>query len=80
MCVKDLRSRPKFLIVIVIGCESHLDNSFSSQEIFPPQYVVMRKDHCIGGGGVFLALKNHLTFAEMAWVKLRMCIYVCSLY
>ena len=41
---------------IVIGCESHLDNSFSNQEIFPPQYVVMRKDRCIGGGGVFLWL------------------------
>ena len=48
---------------IVIGCESHLDNSFSSQEIFPPQYV-MRKDRCIGGGCVFLALKNHLTFVD----------------
>ena len=64
---------------IVIGCESHLDNSFSSQEIFPPQYVVMRKDRCIGGGGVFLALKDHLTFvdeptfhgnAEMVWVEI----------
>ena len=64
---------------IVIGCESHLDNSFSNQEIFPPQYVVMGKDCCIGGGGVFLALKNHLSFvdepnfhgnAEMVWVKL----------
>ena len=78
---------------IVIGCESHLDNSFSSQEIFPPQYVVIRKDRCIGGGGVFLALKDHLTFvdeptfhgnAEMVWVKLCLNkskpIYVCSLY
>ena len=78
---------------IVTGCESHLDNSFSSQEIFPPQYVVIRKDCCIGGGGVFLALKDHLTFvdeptfhgnAEMVWVKLCLNkskpIYVCSLY
>ena len=24
----------------------------------------MRKDRYIGGGGVFLALKNHLTFVE----------------
>ena len=42
---------------IVFGCESHLDSSFSSSEIFPSQYVVIRKDCCIGGGGVFLALK-----------------------
>ena len=49
---------------IVIGCESHLDDSFSNQEIFPPQYDVIRKDSCISGGGVFLALKNHLTYVE----------------
>jgi len=64
---------------IVVGCESHLDNSFSNFEIFPPQYIVVRKDRCIRGGGVFLALKSHLTFveepsfygnAEMVWVKL----------
>ena len=61
--------------------------------MFPPQYVVIRKDRCIGGGGVFLALKDHLTFvdeptfhgnAEMVWVKLCLNkskpIYVCSLY
>ena len=53
----------------------------------------MRKDRCIGGGGVFLALKNHLTFveepsfhgnAEMVWVKIcrkkSKPIYVCSFY
>ena len=28
---------------IVIGCESHLDNSFSSQEIFPLQYVTQHE-------------------------------------
>ena len=28
---------------IVIGCESHLVNSFLNQEIFLPQYVVMGK-------------------------------------
>jgi len=47
---------------IVFGCESHLDSSFSSSEIFPSQYVVIRKDLCIGGG--FLALKNYLTVVE----------------
>ena len=53
----------------------------------------MRKDRCIGGGGVFLALKNHLTFvdeptfhgnAETVWVKLCLNeskpIYVYSSY
>ena len=78
---------------IVFGCESHLDSSFSNSEIFPSQYVVIRKDRCIGGGGVFLALKNYLTVveepsfngnAEMVWVKLCLNkykpIYVCSIY
>ena len=78
---------------IVFGCESHLDSSFSSSEIFPSQYMFIRKDRCIGGGGVFLALKNHLTVveepsfngnAEMVWVKLCFnkykSIYVCSIY
>ena len=63
---------------IVFGCESHLDGSFLSSEIFPSQYMVIRKDRYIGGG-VFLALKNYLTVAEepsfdgnteMVWVKL----------
>ena len=57
------------------------------------KYVVIRKDRCIGGGGVFLALKNYLTVveepsfngnAEMVWVKLCFnkykSIYVCSIY
>ena len=78
---------------IVFGCESHLDSSFSSSEIFPSHYMVIRKDHCICGGGVFVALKNYSTVveepsfngnAEMVWVKLCFNkykpIYVCSLY
>ena len=43
---------------IVFGCESHLDNSFSSSEIFPSQYMVIRKDRCIGGEGVFFESSN----------------------
>ena len=78
---------------IVFRCQSHLDSSFSSSEIFPSQYVVIRKDRCIGGGDVFLALKNYLTVveepsfngnAEMVWVKLCFNkykpIYGCSIY
>ena len=49
---------------IVIGCELHLDNSFSTQEIFPSQYIVMRKDQRVSSGGVFLALRNNLTFVD----------------
>ena len=41
-------------IDIIIGCESHIDQSFLSTEIFPPNFTVHRKDRSIGGGGVFL--------------------------
>ena len=65
-------------IDIIIGCESHLDNSYSSTEIFPPNFTVFRKDRAYGGGGVFLAFLNDLPIieqpllvneAEMIWCK-----------
>ena len=44
-------------IDIVMGCESHLDTSYFTSEVFPTNYVVYRKDRSIGGGGVFIAIK-----------------------
>ena len=39
---------------IVFGCESWLNVSISSSEIFPPNYTVYRQDRADGYGGVFL--------------------------
>jgi len=78
---------------IVVGCESHLDDTYLTQEIFPSGYGVIRKDRNSSGGGVFLAIRNNLLFleepifhgdTEMVWVKLCLDkskpIYICSFY
>ena len=49
---------------IVIGCESHLDSSIISSELLPSTYNIFRKDRSLGGGGVFIGTKNHLTVVE----------------
>ena len=36
---------------IVVGCESHLDDTYLTQEKFLFGYRVIRKDHNSGGGG-----------------------------
>ena len=46
------------------GCESHLDQSYHTPEIFPHTYNVYRKDHTEGGGGVFICVKKNLITAE----------------
>ena len=64
---------------IILGCESHIDHTFFSPEILPAGYKIIRKDRCLGGGGVFIGYKNYLNVceesslsldAEMVWVKL----------
>ena len=45
---------------VICGCESHLDQSFYTSEIFPDTYNVFRKDHTMGGGRVFLYIKKYL--------------------
>ena len=64
MCLNchSLRSLPKrnqftvllsnYDVDIVLGYESHDDQSFSS-EILPTNYKIIRKDRSIGGGGVY---------------------------
>ena len=49
---------------VIIGCESHLDDSFTSTEVFPPNFTTFRKDRKIGGGGVFLCLCDTLNVSE----------------
>ena len=40
-------------IDIVMGCESHLDDSYFTSEVFPSNFTIYRKDSPAGGGGVF---------------------------
>jgi len=44
---------------IVMGCESHLDDSIKSPELLPANYSI-RKDRNLGGGGVFISIRNNL--------------------
>ena len=80
-------------IDIVFGCESHIDQSFSSSEILLKNYKIIRKDRSLGGGGVFIGFKDYLNIsevpelaaeAEMIWAKLstpkQKPLYLCSLY
>ena len=64
---------------IIIGCESHLDSTYESSEVFPSGYTVLRKDCSLGGGRVFLCFRETLPVieqplffndAEAVWAKL----------
>ena len=44
-----------------MGCETHLDNSYITSEVFLPNFAVYHKDRSIGGRGVFVAIKDNLT-------------------
>ena len=78
---------------IILGCESHLDDSFASPEVFPDNFDIIRKDRSIGGGGVFLVVSNKLSMceeplldadAELVWARLQFSrgpeLYLCSYY
>ena len=50
---------------VVLGCESHLDSSYNSSEIFPVGFTVIRKERVDGrGGGVFILFKHGLPLLE----------------
>jgi len=50
---------------IIIGTESWLAVDINSYEIFPPNYVVYRRDRTGSiGGGVFIAVKNDIQSTE----------------
>ena len=81
---------------IVIGCESWLDNSISSTEVFPPDYKAYRKYRRDGShGGVFTLVSDQLqsdepeelkvdTRCELQWVRVKVVwashLYVGSFY
>ena len=69
-------------IVIVLGCESHIDESYFSSELLPTSYTMLRKDRSLrlGGGGVFRGFRKSLTVSEepklitdceVIWAKLH---------
>jgi len=80
-------------IDIVMGCESHLDDSYFTSEVFPSNFTIYREDRCVGGSGVFVAVSNDLTSledpiinvsAELVWAKLciksMVPVYICAFY
>ena len=68
-----------------------IDQSYSSTEVFPAGYYILRKDHCDGVGGVFICVKLALsavpsldTCAELLRAKINLAnknpIFICSFY
>ena len=51
-------------IDIVLGCESHNEQSFLLSEILPNSYKIIRKDKSLGGGEVFIGIKQSLELYE----------------
>ena len=66
-------------IDILIGTESHLDDSILNSEIFPPGFSVYRNDRNRHGGGVLILVKNtiassqlHLDSSpELVWIRVH---------
>jgi len=55
-------------IDIVLGTESL---TFLSSEILPSIYKLLRKDHCLGGGGIFITFKHHLHILEESSLSMQ---------
>ena len=53
-------------IDILIGNETHLDNSIVSSEIFPPNFAIYRKDRNRNGGGVCIPVKDSIPSMEIS--------------
>src|SRR5260221_4024738 len=78
----------------IICCqETRLDDSIQSSEIFPEEYLVLRKDRNSRGGGVCIAITSNYVAtpcpeldsdSESIWIKLQIvgqkALYVCSYY
>lgn len=66
---------------IICGCESKLDGTIRSEEVFPTdEYDIHRKDKKKGEGGVFIAIHSSLivtpevdlnTNSQLIWVKIQ---------
>ena len=71
-------------IDIVLGCESHIDESYFSSEyklLLPPSYTILRKDRSLGGAWwSIIGFRKSLTVSEesklitdyeVIWAKLH---------
>ena len=78
---------------IVLCQETKIDSSVSNNELFPSSFTIFRKDRTLHGGGVCIAVKNHLQAVqcheldcelEAIWIQLQtsdhQLIYLCSIY
>ena len=79
---------------IVIATETWLDPTITNNQVFPPNYIVWRKDRGYSkGGGVLIAVKNTYlssdvpelqTTCEIIWIKINIVgcktLYICSFY
>lgn len=67
---------------VIIGTETWLDGSIASSEILPSHYKVFRRDRRRDGGGVLIAVADHLIChevpelavpdCELIWVKIKL--------
>ena len=78
---------------ILMFQETKLDSTVFSHELFPDSYTVFRKDRDLRGGGVCIALKQHIhaihrtdldTDIEATWVQVQTTghapLFLCSFY
>jgi hypothetical protein len=65
---------------VILGCESKIDQTFATYEVFPENYTVYRKDRTEHGGGVFIATRDSLITSsepsfdedcEVVWAKIQ---------
>ncbi|XP_065911045.1 uncharacterized protein [Dysidea avara] len=67
-------------IHLLIGTESHLNDTIFDSEVFPRNYSVFRKDRSIHGGGVFILVEKSIpssileidSTCEVIWVLLHL--------
>ena len=68
---------------VILGQESKLGAEHANSEIFPSNYTVRRKDRSIGGGGVFILIREDIdcnteafeqfhTDTEIVWAQVKM--------
>ena len=66
-------------IDILLGSESHLENTILNSEIFPNSYNIYRKDRNRHGGGVFILIRDTFSTSEITlespleivWIKVH---------
>ena len=54
-----------YAIDIIIGTESHLNESILNSEVFPNNYQTYRKDRNTSGGGVFISIKSSIPCTQI---------------